>query len=66
MPPTVTSLLRGSGPRFARDAGGPVLAFYVGWKLAGLGAGIAAGTAIGYLAPPVVANGCTGWRSSGP
>ena len=100
-PPRVTvgSLLRGSGPRFARDAAAPVLAFYLGWKLVGLGAGIAAGTtvaiaafvwertqrrsglgaalglgiaivqaivgfasgtAIGYLAPPVLANGLYG------
>jgi hypothetical protein len=98
-PATLGSLLRGSGPRFARDAGAPVIAFYIGWKLVGLGAGIAAGTlvaiasfvwertqrrsglgaavglgiavvqaivglasgtAIGYLAPPVVANGLYG------
>jgi hypothetical protein len=98
-PVTVASLLRGSGPRFARDAGAPIVAFYLGWKLVGLGAGIAAGTttaivvfvwertqrrsglgaaiglgiaivqaivglasgtAIGYLAPPVVANGLYG------
>ena len=93
------TLLRGSGPRFARDTAGPVVCFYVGWKLAGLGAGVAAGTgfavaafvwerrhgrsglaaslglgialvqaivgvasgsAIGYLAPGVVANGLYG------
>jgi hypothetical protein len=30
---TVLGLLLGSGPRFARDALGPVLVFYVGWKL---------------------------------
>ena len=98
-PVSVASLLRGSGPRFARDAGAPVLAFYIGWKLSGLGVGIAAGTAvavasfvwertqrrsglgaaiglgiavvqaivgllsgtaIGYLVPPVVANGLYG------
>jgi len=92
-------LLRGSGPRFARDAGAPIVAFYLGWKLVGLDVGIAAGTttaiamfvwertqrrsglgaaiglgiaivqaivgvasgtAIGYLAPPVVANGLYG------
>lgn len=33
-------ILIGSGPRFARDAFGPVLAFYVGYKLAGLVVGI--------------------------
>ena len=92
-------LLRGNGPRFARDMAGPVVAFYVGWKLAGLAVGIAMGTtvaialfawerhrgrsglgaslglgmafvqaivgvlsgsAIGYLAPPVIANGLYG------
>lgn len=98
-PVSVRSLLRGKAPRFARDAAGPVLAFYVAWKLIGLYAGIAAGTttalvlfvrerrhgrsglgaglglgialvqaivgvasgtAIGYLAPPVIANGLYG------
>jgi hypothetical protein len=39
---TPGELLLGSGPRFARDAAGPGVAFYVGWKLAGLGAGVAA------------------------
>ena len=29
------ALMLGSGPRFARDAFGPVLVFYVGWKLIG-------------------------------
>jgi hypothetical protein len=92
-------LLRGSGPRFARDMAGPLVAFYVGFKLVGLGAGITAGTTvaialfgwerrrgrsglgaslglgmaavqalvgylsgtpIGYLAPPVIANGLYG------
>ncbi len=96
---TVGSLLRGSGPRFARDAAGPIVAFYIGWKLFGLGVGITAGTltavalflwertrqrsglgaavglgiavvqaivgylsgtAVGYLAPPVFANGLYG------
>lgn len=97
--PTVGSLLRGSGPRFARDAGLPIVAFYLGWKFVGLGTGIAAGTtvaiatfvwerrqrrsglgaaiglgiaivqaivgylsgtAVGYLLPPVLANGLYG------
>jgi hypothetical protein len=44
------SLILGTGPRFARDAAGPVLAFYLAWKLAGLGAGIAAGTALALAA----------------
>ena len=93
------ALLRGSGPRFARDMAGPIVAFYVAWKLVGLTAGIASGTAVavalfawerrrgrsglgaslglgmacvqaivgflsgtavGYLAPPVIANGIYG------
>ena len=35
-PPSVREMLLGGGPRFARDAFGPPLAFYVGWKSAGL------------------------------
>jgi len=46
----VRSLLLGSGPRFAGDAFGPVLAFYVGWKVAGTEVGIAVATAVGILA----------------
>src|SRR5262250_3480263 len=52
-PPGRTSLgtlLLGSGPRFARDALGPVLAFYALWKLWGLLAGIAAATVVAVLA----------------
>jgi hypothetical protein len=44
------SLMLGTGPRFARDAVGPVLAFYVAWKLAGLGAGIVVGTSLALAA----------------
>jgi len=44
------ALLLGSGPRFARDALGPVLAFYALWKLWGLLAGIAAATVVAVLA----------------
>ena len=43
---SVRALLLGSGPRFARDAIGPVAAFYLGWKAIGLGTGIAAATAV--------------------
>jgi intracellular septation protein A len=43
---TVTGMLLGSGPRFARDALGPVLLFYAGWKLFGLTAGIVAATTV--------------------
>jgi intracellular septation protein A len=42
--PTLGSLFLGSGPRFARDAVGPTLVFYAGWKLAGLGVGVAVAT----------------------
>jgi intracellular septation protein A len=47
---SVRSLLFGSGPRFAGDAFGPVLAFYVGWKVAGTVVGICVATAVGVLA----------------
>ena len=43
---TPRSVLTGSGPRFARDAFGPALSFYVAWKLAGLWAGIAVATVV--------------------
>lgn len=43
-------LLLGSGPRFARDALGPVLVFYIVWKLAGLVAGILAATLLALVA----------------
>lgn len=46
-----TSLLLGYGPRFARDAMGPVLAFYVAWKLAGsLAAAVAAASSLALIA----------------
>jgi intracellular septation protein A len=44
------ALLLGSGPRFARDALGPVLAFYAGWKLWGLLPGIVAATVVALVA----------------
>src|SRR5215813_15480298 len=44
--PSVVRMLLGSGPRFARDAMGPVLLFYAGWKLSGLTAGILVATAM--------------------
>jgi intracellular septation protein A len=43
---SVARLLLGSGPRFARDAVGPMLVFYAAWKLLGLTAGIVGATAI--------------------
>src|SRR5688500_3561178 len=44
------AVLFGSGPRFARDAFGPLLAFFVGWKLGGLLVGILASTLLSLLA----------------
>jgi intracellular septation protein A len=47
LPPiTARAILFGNGPRFARDAFGPVLAFYVLWKVWGLVPGIVAATAV--------------------
>lgn len=46
---SVKSLMLGTGPRFARDAFGPILVFYVGWKLFGLGIGIGAATLMSLL-----------------
>jgi hypothetical protein len=47
MPPlTVKGILFGNGPKFARDAFGPVAAFYVLWKLWGLTPGIIAATVV--------------------
>src|SRR5688500_2276768 len=43
-------MLLGGGPRFARDAFGPPLAFYVGWKTGGLVVGIALATVVSLLA----------------
>ena len=98
-PVSVWALMLGTGPRFARDAFGPVVVFYVGWKIVGLGTGtvaatlvalgsfawerrharaglsaffglgialvqalgaFASGSAIGYFAPPLIANGAYG------
>jgi intracellular septation protein A len=39
-------LLRDNGPRLLRDAVGPVVVFYVGWKTLGLVVGIVAATAV--------------------
>jgi|APPan5920702752_1055751.scaffolds.fasta_scaffold02119_3 hypothetical protein len=47
---SVFELVLGHGPRFVRDACGPVLVFYAGWKLVGLEAGITAATALAVLA----------------
>jgi intracellular septation protein A len=44
------TILLGSGPRFARDAFGPMLVFYVGFKLSGLVLGIALSTIASFAA----------------
>lgn len=44
------TILLGSGPRFARDAFGPMLVFYVGFKLSGLLLGIVASTIASFAA----------------
>jgi intracellular septation protein A len=44
------TILLGSGPRFARDAFGPMLVFYVGYKLSGLFVGIVLSTIASYVA----------------
>ena len=43
-------ILLGSGPRFARDSFGPILAFYVLYRTVGLVVGIAAATLVALLA----------------
>ena len=43
--PSLGRILRDNGPRFIRDAVGPVLVFYVLWKTLGLVAGILGATA---------------------
>jgi intracellular septation protein A len=46
-PAEARAILRRSGPRFLRDAVGPLLAFYGGWKITGLVVvGVAAASAV--------------------
>ena len=45
--PPGREILRVAGPRIARDALCPLAAFYLGYKLIGLGAGIAFATVVG-------------------
>jgi hypothetical protein len=45
-PVSLRAILVGNGPRFIRDALGPVVVFYVGWKTLGLVTGILAATAV--------------------
>jgi len=47
---SVLELVVRHGPRFVRDACGPVLVFYAGWKLVGLETGIAGATALAVVA----------------
>lgn len=49
-PVSVRDMLVGSGPRLAVDAMGPMLAFYAGWRLVGLVAGIVAATVVSLIA----------------
>jgi len=44
--PSVRSVLRSGAPRFAREAFGPVGAFYLGWKFGSLAIGIGLSTAL--------------------
>jgi hypothetical protein len=44
--PSFRTVLLANGPRFMRDAVGPVLVFYVGWKTLDLVVGIVAATAL--------------------
>ncbi len=41
------TILRAGGPRFAANAGFPILFFYVGWKVSGLLLGVVLATAVG-------------------
>jgi intracellular septation protein A len=43
--PSFKSILRSGAPRFAREAFGPVAAFYLGWKFGNLATGIVLATA---------------------
>jgi hypothetical protein len=45
VPVSLRAVLRDNAPRLIRDAVGPVLVFYVGWKTVGLVVGIVAATA---------------------
>ena len=47
---TLRMLLLGTGPRFARDALGPVITFYLVWRVIGLVSGILAATLVSVLA----------------
>src|SRR4051794_27492688 len=42
--PSARSIVRGTAPRVLRDALGPIVCFFIGWKLAGLVVGIVLAT----------------------
>ncbi|MBV9284421.1 MAG: DUF3159 domain-containing protein [Acidimicrobiia bacterium] len=44
------TILRAGGPRFAANAGFPILFFYLGWKVSGLLLGVVLATAVGVAA----------------
>lgn len=46
-PPSIRTVVRTAGPRLVRDGFGPLAAFFAGWKLIGLTAGIAAAVVFG-------------------
>jgi intracellular septation protein A len=48
-PPSVAGTLKRTGPRVARDGFGPLAAFFAGWKLIGLVAGIASAVLVAIL-----------------
>ena len=51
LPPVrVRDMLVGSGPRLAVDAMGPMLAFYIGWRLFGLAVGVVVATVVSFVA----------------
>ena len=45
--PEPGAIIRRAGPRLVRDAFGPLATFFIGWKLIGLGAGIAGAVLFG-------------------
>ena len=45
-PASLRAILKSNGPRLVRDALGPVVVFYLGWKTIGLVVGIVAATAL--------------------
>jgi hypothetical protein len=45
----IGAVVRGAAPRLVRDAFGPLAAFFAGWKLIGLGAGIGLAALFGVL-----------------